>query len=49
VFDILGTQDRDFDKNLNAMTTLIAQAGEQTEIYQRVDQLVQAIQTAIEA
>ncbi len=49
VFETLGNQGMDCDKNLQAMATLLSQADEQAEIYQRVHGLVQAIQTAIEA
>lgn len=49
VFEVLDSQDKSFDTNLQAMAALMSQVGEQTEIYQRVDGLVQAIKTAIEA
>lgn len=49
VFDLLGEQNQDFSKSMDVLVSLEAHSGEQVQTYKRVTDLVQAIQSAINA
>lgn len=49
VFELMGEQDQDFSKCMDVLVSLEAHSGEQALTYKRVTDLVQAIQSAIEA
>jgi methyl-accepting chemotaxis protein len=49
VFELLGEQDQDFSKCMDVLVSLEAHSGEQAQTYKRVTDLVQAIQSAIDA
>jgi len=47
VVELLGTQEKDFDRNLGALNNLRGQSDDQASTYKGVNELVQAIQSAI--